>query len=287
MSAVPVHEAITQRALTLADAEACQRLSQAVGWLHRVEDWCFSIELGEGVVLCRGAEIVATAVWWPFEPHCATVGHIIVAPALQGVGLGKRLMQVIFAANEGRTLMLNATEAGAPLYAKVGFVPAGGVTQYQGIALPPAAAPPPPPGERLRLATPADLPALSRLDAQATGLRREHVLAKLFAVGEVVVLERGGEPTGFGALRRFGKGFVVGPVMAGDVAGAQRLIGHWLRERSGEFLRVDIPDGCGLGGWLEQAGLPVVSTVGGMVRGEKPVAAGPAMLFALVNQALG
>jgi hypothetical protein len=286
MSAVPAQEPITQRAIVLADAEACHRLSVAVGWLHRIEDWRFSIGLGQGVVLCRGREVVATACWWPFGSSHATVGHIIVAPALQGAGLGKRLMQAIFAANDGRTLMLNATEAGAPLYAKTGFVASGGITQHQGKALP-CPAPVLASDERLRVASVADLAALSALDIRASGLPRDHVLATLLDVGEIVMLERGGVAGGFGGLRRFGKGFVIGPVVAGGLADARSLIGHWLHGRDGEFMRIDIPTGCGLGGWLEQAGLPVVSTVGGMVRGEPPVATGPAMLLALVNQALG
>jgi hypothetical protein len=286
MSAVPAQEPITQRAIALADAEACHRLSVAVGWLHRVEDWRFAIDLGAGVVLCRGREIVATASWWHYGENHATTGMIIVAPALQGLGLGKRLMQAILQANAGRSLMLNATEAGAPLYAKTGFVPSGGVVQHQGIALP-QPAPLLEPDQRLRAASADDLATLAALDTQATGLPRDHVLGSLLATGEIVILERGGVPVGFSVLRRFGKGFVIGPVAAGNLDDARLLIGYWLHGRQGQILRIDIPAGCSLGAWLAGSGLPVVSAPQGMVRGERPFAAGPARSLAIVNQALG
>ena len=59
------------------------------------------IGLGHGVVATLGAEIVATALWWPYGETHATLGMIIVSPDHQGAGIGKRLMQGLFEQTQG------------------------------------------------------------------------------------------------------------------------------------------------------------------------------------------
>lgn len=286
MSDADAQEALVLRDISAHDATTCAALSRAVGWPHRVEDWEMVIGLGHGVVATLGQEVVATALWWPYGETHATLGMIIVSPDHQGAGIGKRLMQGLFEQTKARSLMLNATAAGEPLYAKSGFVPCGGVTQYHGEALA-VAAPSLWPGATLRPGAVADLPELERLDREASGLPRRAVLASLLKRGECVILERDGKAIGFSILRRFGRGLVVGPVVAPDEADARALIAHWLQGRQGQLVRVDIRVGSDLGNWLVERGLRPAGTVTAMVRGEAPVAAGPAQLYALVNQALG
>jgi GNAT superfamily N-acetyltransferase len=292
MSDADAQETLVLREISASDASACVTLSRAVGWPHRIEDWEMVIGLGHGVVATLGGEIVATALWWPYGEMHATLGMIIVSPEHQGAGIGKRLMQGLFEQTKSRSLMLNATAAGEPLYARWGFVPCGGVSQYHGDALAVAA-----PslragailraGAMLRPGAAADLPELERLDRGASGLPRRAVLTALLERGECVILERDGKAIGFSILRRFGRGLVVGPVVAPDEADAEALIAHWLHERQGQFVRVDIPVGSNLGDWLVERGLKPAGTVTAMVRGERPVVAGSARLYALINQALG
>ena len=286
MSDTVPQEALILREVALSDAAACQVLSRAVGWPHRVEDWEMLIGLGHGVVATLGEEIVASALWWPYGETHATLGSIIVSPAQQGGGIGKRLIRALLEQTQGRSQLLNATVAGEPLYARNGFVPWGGVLQYHGESRS-EAAPVLQSGEILRLGGPGDLPLLERLDAQATGLPRKPALEVLLACGECIVLERDGEPVGFSVLRRFGRGHVIGPVVAANGGDAQILIAHWLHERRGQFLRIDVPLDTGLEDWLTQSGLKPAGPVTSMVRGEKPVPSGPVRLYAVINQALG
>jgi hypothetical protein len=113
------------------------------------------------------------------------------------------------------------------------------------------------------------------------------VIAALLKMSEGVVLDRGGEAVGFALLRRFGRGHVVGPVVAPDAAAAKALIAHWLGSRSGQFLRIDVPEETGLSGWLAGLGLVEVDTAVAMLRGEVPPPHEGVRRFALVNQALG
>lgn len=278
--------AIALRAIGPADAEAGRRLSQAVSWLHRVEDWQLAIRLGHGVVVECAGEVVGTALWWPFGAGHATLGMIIVDPARQGGGIGKRLMQALLDRTEGRSLLLNATEAGAPLYAKYGFVPCGEVRQYQG-AVPAMAEPALPPGASLRPGSLGDLQPLAALDTAATGLDRVPLLRELLGGARCIVLERAGRTAGFSVLRDFGRGFVIGPVVAEDETDAWALTAHWLHLSPSRFVRVDVPGLPGFEARLVEAGLPFVSGVVTMRRGEPPRPAGPAKRYGLVTQAFG
>lgn len=277
---------LTLRPLVPADIPVAHGLSQAVGWLHRTEDWDFALGLGHGIAAVADGEIRGTALWWPYGEDYARLGLIIVSPQHQGAGIGKMLIQALLEQAGTRTLMLNATPQGAPLYEKSGFRASGEVHQHQGVipaSLPPTLAV----HERIRFAAMSDLPVLARLDADATGLQRNLVLERLLQVGEAVLLERNGEPAGFAVLRPFGRGLTIGPVIAADEDAARLLISHWLHEQRGQFVRIDITDSSGLGGWLGERGLPRVDMVSPMTRGVPPAPTGPTHAFALVNQALG
>lgn len=286
MLELAARESLLLREMQPADAPACQLLSRAVGWPYRVEDWEMAIGLGRGIVATLGEAVVASALWWPYGDGCATLGMIIVSPEHQGGGIGKRLMQALFEQAQGRALMLNATVAGEPLYARNGFVTVGSIRQHHGEARP-VAAPVLAQGESLRLAGSTDRPLLEQLDREATGLPRQATLEVLLACGECIMLERAGVPVGFSILRRFGRGLVIGPVVAANDADARRLIGHWLHEQRGQFLRVDVPADPELEAWLTERGLKPAGPATTMARGAWPAAPGPARLYGLISQSLG
>lgn len=277
---------LTLRPAGFSDADACQRLSTAVGWPHRREDWEFALSLGQGFTLSIEDQLVAVGLWWGFGATHATLGTIIVAPDRQGQGIGKVLTEHLIAATEDRTLGLVATPQGEPLYARYGFIAIDEVRQHQG-DWPELAAPVLAANEVMRPATAADLPLLAQLDSEATGLPRAPVLEALLARGHAILIERNGAPAGFGFLRRHGRGWLIGPVAALDDAAACNLIAALLAARRGDFVRIDVPARTGLGAWLGECGLPLVASGVVMARGSAPAAAGPAHRFALVNQAMG
>jgi predicted N-acetyltransferase YhbS len=275
------------RRLREDDLEAAAALSRAVGWPHRLEDWHFGWRLGEGLVAQAAGRVVGTIMAWRFGAEHATLGHVIVAPEAQGQGHGRRLMMAMLDQLGATTsVKLHATAAGQPLYASLGFVPhGGGVWQHQGTAsgvgLVPLAE-----GERLRPAGRGDAALLRRLDMAATGLDRAALLWSLLEVAEGVVLMRGEEPTGFGLLRRFGRGYVAGPVVAPDEAAARSLMAYWIGRHSGQFLRIDLVGDGKLSSWLQESGLVPVEGVIPMWRGSAPPTAG-LHCFGLSSQALG
>lgn len=249
------------------DVPAAHALSMALGWPYRAEDWQFSANTAIAFVAEERGVVIGTAMCWKFGADRASLGHVIVSSAHQGRGIGRKLMEVVLEELGPRITFLHATLAGRPLYEKLGFSVCGSLEQHQGNVgqpLPVALLD----GERLRTANPADFPCLVELASRASGLERHALLSAVLERGESVVLERDGEIVGFSVLRRFGRGHVIGPVVAirsHDDARAKALIGYWLTGREGEFVRIDVPSETGLSDWLSEQGLQRVDICSKMV----------------------
>ena len=274
------------RRMTPLDLAAAHTLSSEQKWPHRIEDWEMLLSLGFGYVVERDGEVIGTAMAWHYGLDAATLGMVIVSPRAQGMGLGRRLMDAVLADLGDRTVLLNATDEGAPLYRKLGFEPAGPVFQHQGAAfsVPMAKLIP---DERVRPLGAKDMATLRSLARRATGMDRDALLAALVRGAQGVVLTRSNEPVGFALFRRFGRGYVVGPTIAPDTGGAKALISHWLGFNSGMFCRLDVPEESGLSAWLDELGLPCVGRVVRMVRGTRPPVDPSITTFSLTTQALG
>lgn len=277
---------IKYRKFCAADLEAAHRLSLAVQWPHRREDWQFALGLGSGYVAEDGDRIAGTVLYWKQGPDHASVGMVIVDPPSQGRGIGRELMSLALGDLEGRAILLNSTPAGRPLYEKLGFEAIGKVDQHQGLAHAGTVAAPAR-GERLRPMGRSDARRLAGLASRAAGKPRGRLLAALFDVAEGIVLDRGGEVVGFALLRRFGRGQAIGPVVARDAKGARILIAHWAAMNPRKFLRIDVHSSHGLGPWLGRIGLKKVDTVVAMSKGAPPAKDPTLRDFALVSQALG
>jgi GNAT superfamily N-acetyltransferase len=281
-----VHDDVIFRELEQADLVEAQALSHEAGWPHRVEDWRLVHQIGHGYAAVERGHVVGTGLWWAYGERFSTLGMILVSPRLQGRAIGLRLMQALIDAAGERAILLNATTAGLRLYEKTGFRPIGAIHQHQGAAFAVPVAPLGR-GERIRPISAADYDRLVALDTAASGMPRGKMIAALLQVASGVALDCEGEAIGFALFRRFGRGYVIGPVIAPDEDRAKILINHWMGTHSGMFIRVDVPDDSGLSGWLEECGLPRVGGVTTMVRGEAPLREGSCRIFALVNQALG
>jgi GNAT superfamily N-acetyltransferase len=274
------------RPLAADDAEAAAALSGAEGWPHRPQDWRFALSVGEGVAAVAGGRVVGTAVRWLYGDDAASVGHVIVDPAHRGAGLGRRLMAAVLDGLDGQRVGLSATEAGLPLYLRLGFAVAGGIDQHQGVLVP-RDLPELGLGDRLRPVGPDDAVALERLDAAATGARRGRLLAAIAAVGRGTVLMRADRPVGFAFARASGRGTVVGPVAAPDAEAAYALIAAAALPHAGTFVRVDVRADAGLGPRLAALGLVRVDGATAMVRGTPMAKPGDGTGFAVANQAFG
>ena len=276
---------LTLHPMTGPDIAAAAVLSREQAWPHREEDWALFLEAGEGIVAQRAGRVLGTVMAWRHGEDFATVGMVIVASDAQGQGVGRTLMEAMLGHLAGRTVLLTATAAGLPLYEKLGFVETGVVHQHQALA-PGVAVAEGIPGGRVRTMGRSDH-GLGDLYSRASGMDRTALFERLAANAHTVVLTHDDQTVGFAQVRRFGRGWLVGPVVAPDPGGAKALILHGLRTHAGAFCRLDVTGESGLSEWLEEMGLPRVDSVKTMVRGRSPDPDPGISVRAIAAQALG
>lgn len=276
----------TYRPMTAADVPAAHALSVQLKWPHRLDDWAMLQRVAEGFVAEDAGRLIGTAFSCR-QGDYATIGLVIVSDEYQGQGIGRKLMEQALQACGSTTAILNATLAGVPLYASQGFVEFGVIHQHQGhvqyIGRPALAA-----GEHCRVAGVEEWPQVLELAHAGSGLDRTRVFQDLQGVIErTAVIERDGQLRAFAMLRAFGRGHVIGPIVAETPEQAKHLIAELLDHVQGEFVRVDVLADIGLGDWLSDAGLRYVDCVAQMARGTPPIPVAGVRQFALVTQAIG
>jgi len=263
--------------------EGAVALSRQENWPHRPQDWQMALQLSSGAVaLDDRGRVTGTILVTPYGADCAMINMVIVDRNARGKGLGRRLMEQAFALAGNRPLRLVATTDGMPLYQKLGFVPSGTILQHQGTV---AALHTP---DGVEAAGTGDLPEIKALDRDAYGADREALIDALAERGQFAVIRRNGAIEAYAAIRPFGRGEVIGPVIAGSALEARALISFFASTRPGAFLRVDTDNRTGIAGWLQEIGL---GHVGGGVAMDRPPKTGADQIrpkvYALANQALG
>ncbi|WP_372801016.1 GNAT family N-acetyltransferase [Paracoccus seriniphilus] len=272
------------RDMTPADIPALHELSVAVGWMHRAEDWAVTLELGEGIFLTDEiGRPVGSAMWFPMSDELAMLGMVITTPRLQERGAGRWMMEQILSRTGGRDLALNATRAAFRLYLALDFQPGPKVWQHMGIV----SAVPEDSG-RTRQMRAEDRAAIHALDSRAYGTDRRKALELFLDQSVGTVLEEDGQITGYALCRRFGRGHVVGPIIAATPQDAAALAAPHIAAHHGQFLRIDTRDTDGpFFQMLTAHGLASRDSVTSMTRGRAREVDLQAHVFALANQAVG
>jgi hypothetical protein len=116
---------------------------------------------------------------------------------------------------------------------------------------------------------------------------REELMAQLVNMTDGALIEKDGEALGFSMIRPFGRGYMIGPVVAPDTERAKALIAHWAEAYEGSFVRVDVTGDSGLSPWAESLGLALVGPSVRMARGQVPVSDGTVRQYAILSQAIG
>ena len=238
--------------LTAADTHACWQLSQALRWPHREADWQQFISWakahGAPLAVRVDGQLIGCGLAWQWGHEQGSIGMVIVDNAWQRRGIGKQLFKGLLQALEGRDVMLQATAQGRPLYESLGFAAIGHARQFHGHWQPPAEAGPSSSiaaDELTRLMQPQDVPALLAYDQRERGLARPALLQALLAQMDAdercaVSVDAHGRLCGYGILRRFGRGWVVGPLLADGADRAVALVKRLTQERTGDFIRIDL-----------------------------------------------
>ena len=202
-----------------SDLDSALAANDAVGWSGRRSLFDYYSARHDCALFVAEAdgEIVGTggATIFPGAPPTGWVHGIVVRPGQQRSGLGARLTEAGIAwlrARTAGTVLLLATDAGRPVYERLGFV-AG--ERYGSFAWPTA---PPDSGVVTRPMQAADLPAAYALDYAATGEDRRGFIEAFASSGWVATCDA--DVVGFHVACPWGGG----PTIARDAATGLALL---------------------------------------------------------------
>ena len=169
------------RLLDSNDIPQAWNLSVLAGWNQTREDWQLLLELAPGGCFCVACDrtVVATATLVTYEKRLGFVGMVLTHPDYRRRGYARQLLiELLARASEMgiRTLKLDATEFGEPLYLSLGFRREQAIERWSRAGSP-ANAP------RVPAAT-CDLAPWLDVDAGAFGADRSLLLGKLAERGQ-------------------------------------------------------------------------------------------------------
>jgi GNAT superfamily N-acetyltransferase len=261
---------LAARDINEVDVKLLHALSIGVGWPPRPKDLDFLRRAGHGIVAVDGiGRVFGSAMWFPHGQEFATIGLVITSPRTQAQGTGRWLMEQVFERCGDRNLSLNSTDAAYHLYLSLGFTKEATVFQWQGEVVAPIPALPVLDGE-LGLSSAEDLEEIAALDKRAVGIDRHRLLALLAEGASICTLKRRGEIVGYSMNREFGRGRVLGPIVASNDCDAIHLTAVHLKDLAGRFVRVDTREQTGLfAEFLQQSRLGMNDTVTTMSKGRR------------------
>jgi ribosomal protein S18 acetylase RimI-like enzyme len=114
------------RTMKPSDLDQALALSVNEGWNQTRNDWSFflSDERNSCIVAEHEGKVAGTATALVHDNKVAWIGMVLVDRSLRGQGAGRLLLQDILGRQQNNlSVKLDATPAGEPLYASLGFIP--------------------------------------------------------------------------------------------------------------------------------------------------------------------
>ncbi len=254
------------RRMTIEDVQLGLTLTRQAGWNQIESDWlrfmkleptgCFVAELNGSSVGTITTCLFGQVAW---------IAMLLVDASARGRGVGTAMLKHSLNYLEGRkvkTVRLDATSAGQPIYEKLGFVPEYQLARFacRDLASPPAAtrcvkshrgeseprregmAPSGRTGPVVTEAAPEIFAGIIEFDKRMTGTNRGKMLSRLFEEfpEDIHALWHGDKVEGFIITRPGANAIQIGPCVATTDAGSA-LLSDALNRCAAEPVFIDIP----------------------------------------------
>jgi GNAT superfamily N-acetyltransferase len=226
--------------MTIDDLRLGLQLSRQAGWNQTKADWQRFFNLGpEGCFIAEfGGHPVGTTMTF-ISDQVAWIAMVLVEKNARGKGIGTALLKHALGYLDAcmvRTVRLDATHLGRPIYERLGFVPEYELVRFEGIA---------PLGEvvtAVKNAAPEILTDVIEFDKRMTGENRTKMIQALFKEfpENTSVLMHGDKLEGFVTMRSGSNAVQIGPCTATLNAGPD-LLSYALNKCAGKTVYIDIP----------------------------------------------
>jgi ribosomal protein S18 acetylase RimI-like enzyme len=230
------------RRMTIQDIPFGMYLKDQSGWNQTQADWrrLLNMEPPGSFVAEWNSQPVGTVATCIFD-SVAWIAMVLVDAAFRGRGVARAMLQeaMTYLKHQNvRTVRLDSTALGQPIYEQMGFIGQYTLTRFEGTAR--ASAEPCP---QVETAAPTDHDALCQFDQQTTGADRRKLLRQLFSENpnELQVVRSQSGIAGFLTGRPGTRAFQIGPCLAKPEAGEALFLDVAARH-AGQFVFIDIPD---------------------------------------------
>jgi ribosomal protein S18 acetylase RimI-like enzyme len=236
------------RLLTETHISVGLRLSKLAGWNQTESDWrrLLKHDPQGGFIACLNNHVVGTTTSTAYGTDLAWIGMVLVDPDFRRRGIATRLMQATLGRLRSRgekTIKLDATPAGQPVYAALGFADETRIERWAGSGRPNRKA-------DCKVWSRQVKPKVLALDRAAFGAERSTLLDSLIAeslVAPLTISAPDGELRGFALARPGTVACYVGPIVATDQNAATSLLDGMLDQLDGRDVLIDINAGFEVG----------------------------------------
>ncbi|MEQ6119804.1 GNAT family N-acetyltransferase [Reichenbachiella sp. MALMAid0571] len=232
---------IAVRQMQVADISGAMQLKKAENWNQTKEDWQMLMDHNPELCLVAtcGDQIVGTITATNYANQVAWIGMMLVSRDFRGMGISKLLLNTIIEKlQDCKSIKLDATPEGLPVYRKLGFVEEYQISRMIISNLPVLHNS----NNSVSSISNKDLLEISAFDTKVFGVDRSNLIKKLLKRDQGYLVKRKNHVDGF-ALGRHGCTFAqVGPVVAQCAQDAIEVIFQMLVNLSDEALVMDVLD---------------------------------------------
>lgn len=278
--------------LTIHDIGQAIRLSNAERWNQTNEDWKLLIQNPQNECLAAVADgnIIGTATAINYKNDIAWIGMVLVDREYRGRGVSKMLLSSLFERLRAcRSVKLDATPAGQPVYQRFGFkdeylvyrMTSDSVLGHE-LSFDDGIYP-----EPIQI---DNIPEIIEFDKRVFGANREQLIRFLFKndPGNAWVIRRNSKITGFVLGRNGSRFHQVGPLYASNMEDSKKLIAKSFAGLDGQSVVMDIlEDKKELILWLNSLGFSIQRPFIRMYKNENPFLGVPENQFLICGPEFG
>lgn len=234
-------KSIIVRQMVEADISGAMQLVLAENWNQTKKDWQMLLDLNSNLCLVAtyNNEIIGTVTAMNYRDQVAWIGMMLVSKRFRGLGISKNLLNTIIEKLEGcKSIKLDATVAGIPVYSKLGFqeeleIDRLVITTFNEIINNKCK-------DIIRPICQSDMAELSRLDFKIFGANRAGLIDFLRNKNKAWCIVKNERIVGYVFGRPGLNFFQLGPLMAETIEDAINLIEFVLEQHIGQSIVIDV-----------------------------------------------